>query len=108
MTFEEIEKLKQQQCPRFSDFAKDQLPMPGVKKHLDSVINREIMIVDHRIRNSTKRDGTQCLQLQFIMDGEVCVLFTGSSVLINQTKAFVDKIPFKCTISKIDKYYSFA
>ncbi len=108
MTLEEIKQLNEKNCPRFSSFAKNQMPMPGNKKHLDEVLNREITVVDFRMRRSTKRDGTDCLQLQFLLGGEICVLFTGSSVLINQIKEAQDNIPFTTTIIKIDRYYSFS
>lgn len=108
MTLEEIKQLNEKNCPKFSSFAKNQMPMPGNKKHLDEVLNREITVVDFRMRRSTKRDGTDCLQLQFLLGGEICVLFTGSSVLINQIKEAQDNIPFTTTIIKIDRYYSFS
>lgn len=108
MTIDEIKKIQEQQRPKFASFAKNQLPMPGNKKHLDAIINREITVLDYRLRRSTQRDGTECLQLQFLMDDEVCVLFTGSSVLINQIKECKDNIPFDATIVKVDRYYSFS
>ena len=108
MTLEEIKQLNEKNCPSFSSFAKNQMPMPGNKKHLDDVLNREITVVDFRMRRSTQRDGTDCLQMQFLLDGEVCVLFTGSSVLINQIKEAQENIPFTTTIIKIDRYYSFS
>ena len=108
MTIDEINQIVQESCPKFASFAKNQLPMPGNKKHLDEIINREITVLDHRIRRSTQRDGTECLQLQFLLNDEVCVLFSGSSVLINQIKECADKIPFTTTIVKIDRYYSFS
>lgn len=108
MTLDEINNLDTKSCPKFCAFAKNQLPMPGIKKRLDDILNREITVVDYRIRKSTKRDGTECLQMQFIMDGEVCVVFTGSSVLINQIKESADRIPFVTTVIKLDRYYSFS
>lgn len=108
MTIDEIKKINTSDCPSFASFAKNQLPMPGNKKHLDEIINREIMVIDYRIRRSIQRDGTDCLQLQFLLNDEICVLFSGSSVLINQIKDCADKIPFVTTIVKIDRYYSFS
>lgn len=108
MTLEEIEKIKQQQCKKFSDFAKDQLPMPGQKKRLDEILNKKITVVDYKLRRSKHRDGGECLQLQFVMDDEVFILFTGSGVLIHQIETCADKMPFECTISKVDRYYSFS
>ena len=108
MTFDEIKKLDAKSLPKFSVFAKNQLPMPGNKKRLDEILNREITVIDYRIRKSTKRDGTECLQMQFLLGDEVCVLFTGSSVLINQIKESKDNIPFNGTVVKLDRYYSFS
>ena len=108
MTFEEIQKIKQSTCPKFSEFAKEQLPMPGQKKRLDEILNKKITVVDYKIRRSKHREGGECLQLQFLMDDEVFILFTGSGVLIHQIESCADKIPFECTVSKVDRYYSFS
>ena len=108
MTLDEINNLKNLDCPRFSVFARDKLPLPGKKKRLDEILNREIIITDFRITKSKKRDGTDCLQLQFVIDGEACVAFTGSSVLSDQIQAVKSNIPFRGTIVKIDRYYSFS
>ena len=108
MTLDEIKNINKQSCSKFSSFAKNQLPMPGNKKRLDDILNREIMVVDFRIRKSNKRDGTDCLQMQFLLDDEVCVVFTGSSVLINQMKECRENIPFVTTVVKLDRYYSFS
>ena len=108
MTLDEIKNLDAKSCPRFSAFAKNQLPMPGNKRRLDDILNREITVIDYRIRKSTKRDGTECLQMQFLLGEEICVVFTGSSVLINQIKESKDNIPFSATLVKMDRYYSFS
>lgn len=110
MTLDDIENLDVAQCPCFATLAPDQLPMPGVKKRLESILNQKILVVDFRIRNSKRRVGTDCLQLQFVLDRTVCVLFTGSSVLIDQIQNAWEKHsgPFYTTIIKIDKYYSFS
>lgn len=108
MTLDEIKQLDRKDCPKFAVFAKNQIPMPGNKKHLDDIVNREITVVDFRIRKSNKRDGTECLQMQFLLGDEVCVLFTGSSVLINQIQEAKEQMPFNGTIVKIDRYYSFS
>ena len=106
MTLDEINKINDNDCPDFSDFARDQLPMPGKKKRMDEILDKKIKIVDYRIRRSKHRDGSQCLQLQFVLDGAVFVLFTGSDVLIHQIESSADKIPFYGTITKVDRYYS--
>ncbi|MBQ8294773.1 MAG: hypothetical protein IJX89_05315 [Alphaproteobacteria bacterium] len=108
MTLDEIGRLQNMDCPRFAAFARDKLPMPGTKKRLDEILNREIIVTDYRITKSKKRDGTDCLQLQFVLDGVAHVVFTGSSVLTDQIQAAQGNIPFRGTIVKIDRYYSFS
>ena len=106
MILTDIEKIKQNQFHSFAEFAKDKLPMPGDKKHLNDVLNREILLLDFRVTESKKRQDGKCLQIQFLMDDQVCVLFTGSAILLDQVKSARDKLPFRGTIVKIDKYYS--
>jgi len=110
MTLDEIEKIDKDACPSFANFAKDQLPMPGIKKRLDEILNKKILVVDFKIRDSKRRQGTECLQMQFVLNGIVCVLFSGSSVLIDQIQIAWDKNqgPFYTNVIKIDKYYSFS
>jgi len=108
MTIDEMQKLNRDKCPKFAVFARDKLPMPGDKKFMNDLLNREIIVTDFRITNSKKRNGTDCLQLQFLMDGKACVVFTGSSVLIDQIQSAKEQIPFAATIVKIDRYYSFS
>lgn len=110
MTLDEIEKFNTNECPRFSHFAREQLPMPGVKKYLNDILNREIFVTDFKITKSKRKEGTECMQFQFKLDNQVCVAFTGSAVLMDQMQSARenDKIPFVGTIVKIDKYYSFS
>lgn len=108
MTLDEIKNLDAAQFKKFSVFARDKLPMPGDKKYMNDILNRQIVVTDFRISNSKKKNGTDCLQIQFLMDGQVCVTFTGSAVLIDQIQTVRDNIPFQTTIVKIDKYYTFS
>jgi len=106
MNLADISKIDSTQCHTFADFARDKLPMPGDKKRLDEILNKEILVVDFRITDSKKRPDGKCLQIQFLMDGAVYVVFTGSVVLIDQMQSARDKLPFRGTVVKIDKYYS--
>lgn len=108
MTIDDIKKLDKSSCPKFAVFAHDKLPMPGDKKFMNDILNREITVTDFRITGSKKRNGTDCLQMQFLLGDSICVVFTGSSVLIDQIQSVKDNIPFTATIVKIDKYYSFS
>ena len=108
MTIDDINKLCAEDCPKFSNFARDKLPLPGRKRRLDEILNKNILVTDYRLNKSKKHVGAECLQLQFLVDNEVCIAFTGSVVLINQIESVKENIPFTATIVKIDKYYSFS
>lgn len=89
---------------RFSDFA-EKHRLEGSKMPIREVEGREITVTGYRVFKS-KMEG-DCMMLQFIMDDETHVLFTGSTVLAEQTEKYRDKIPFITTIRKIGRYYSF-
>ena len=108
MKINDIKNLDPEKCEAFSDFAGSKMPMPGEKKYLRQVIDKKIIVVDFRVMASKKRQNSQCLQIQFVLDGEVCVAFTGSGVLLDQIQSFEDKLPFTATIKKIDDYYTFS
>ncbi|MDR1207057.1 MAG: hypothetical protein LBK26_01435 [Rickettsiales bacterium] len=101
-------RFPMQEIPSFSDFADISPALSGTKMRIDQVLNQPIIIRGHRIIPSKKNAGEQCLHLQFEISGELCVLFTGSGVLINQCEKYADKIPFRTTIIKPDKYFSFS
>lgn len=95
---------------KFSDFAKDALPIDGSKIKLEEILNREIVVTGFKIDESKyrKSNSSECLKLQFELDKERHVLFTGSTILCEQIQKYKDEIPFITTIKKIDKYYSFS
>jgi len=84
--------------------------MDGDKLKIDDVLNKEIEIIGYRITGSQYKKGNsdKCLTLQFITDSKHHVLFTGSSVLIDQIEKYKDEIPFITTVIKIDKFYTFS
>ena len=106
MKIDDIKNIQMDQCERFCDFAQSRMPMPGTKRRIGQILDREIIIVDFRIMESKQRPNSKCLQLQFVMGDEVCVAFTGSVVLIDQIRFSKDKIPFKTVITKNDNYYT--
>lgn len=87
---------------RFSDFATEARPLDGKKVRIDDILNLEILITGHALKNSKypKNVSGLCLTIQFRLDGELCVTFTGSDVLIDQFKKYGDNIPFVATIKK--------
>ncbi|MBP3544769.1 MAG: hypothetical protein J6J82_00485 [Alphaproteobacteria bacterium] len=46
MILSDIAKINSSECHTFADFARDKLPMPGDKKRLDEILNKEILVVD--------------------------------------------------------------
>jgi hypothetical protein len=88
----------------FSDFAKETI-LDGDKISIIDVINEEVEIIGHTIKNS-KFESEKYLTLQIKRNDKKYVIFTGSNVLIDQIEKYKDEIPFVTTIRKINKYYS--
>ncbi|MDR0803875.1 MAG: hypothetical protein LBO08_02175 [Rickettsiales bacterium] len=91
----------------FSDFA-DTTHFAGKKKRIEDILDRPILVRGAKIIASKRNAGTQCLQLQFELDSELFVLFSGSAVLLDQCQKYSDKMPFHTKIIKCDKYFSFS
>lgn len=97
------------QHKRFSDFAEEPELLNGSKLKIEEILNKEILIMGFKISDSkfSKSNNPKCLTLQFELDDKKHVIFTGSSVLVNQIEKYKDEIPFLTIIEKVDKYYSF-
>jgi len=94
------------QYKKFGDFAKEESPLDGEKIQIDKIINQEILVIGYKI-NDSKYNDSKCLKLQFEIDNEKHIVFTGSNVLIDQIEKYKEEIPFLTTIKKINKYYTF-
>ncbi len=94
--------------PRFGDFATEAKLFDGNKKRIDDILNQEILIIDFKIKESKKRQGTSYATIQFRQDDTNHIAFTGSGVIISQLIKYKENLPFNTTIKKIDKYYTFA
>lgn len=94
---------------KFADFA-DEQPLDGDKIRIDEIINKEIIVTGYNINNSKYRanNSEKCLKLQINIDNKHYIIFTGSTVLIDQIKKYESHIPFITIITKIDKFYSFS
>lgn len=95
---------------KFSDFAKDEGVMDGEKTTIDDILNKEITILNYKIKDSqyNKSNSDKYLHLQIQLDDIKYILFTGSNVLIEQMEKYKDEIPFVAIIMKIDKYFTFS
>ncbi len=92
---------------RFSDFAEETTPLDGDKVKIDVILNREIMVTGFKISSSKYKENSQrCMTLQFEMEEARRVIFTGSSVMIEQVERYKNHIPFLTVIKKVDRYYT--
>ena len=94
--------------PQFSEFAEEAKHFEGDKKKIEEILNKEILILDFKIKESKQRKDTLYATIQFKLEDKIYILFTGSSVIIDQLTKYKDNIPFFTTIKKIDKYYTFS
>ena len=95
----------------FSEFAKEDLPFESEKVRVDSLLNKEIIIVKYKVRSSKYKDKCRnCATVQFKESEEDSnkVFFTGSEVLIDMLEKYKEELPFIATIRKIDRYYTFS
>lgn len=95
---------------RFGDFAQENV-MDGDKKRLDDLLNQEVKLLQVQFKGSKferKNSGNECMTMQIEMDSRRYIVFTGSSVLIDQARKYQSELPFMVTIKKIDRYYTFS
>lgn len=93
---------------KFSDFAKEETIIDGDKVKIESIIDKEIEVLGYKLTNSKYKPTEQCLTIHFKIDGETHVVFTGSSVLIEQCEQYKDEMPFFATIKRVNKHYTFS
>ena len=94
--------------PRFSDFVEELKPLDGDKKKIEEILNREVLIIDFKVKDSKKQRDSLYATIQFNIDDVNHIVFTGSNVLIDQLEQYKDHLPFYATIKKIDRYYTFS
>lgn len=96
---------------KFSDFAKDELPLQGEKIRIDEVLNKEIIVHDFRVRESKYNDNANkeyiMIQFQFVNQDIFNIFFTGSGVLNSQIVKYKNELPFQTIIKNHYKYYTF-
>ena len=92
---------------KFSDFAEEREVFDGDKKRIDDILNKEILIINFKIKDSKKRENSLYATIHIKIDGNNYVVFTGSNVLIDQLEKYKDNLPFYTAIKKIDRYYTF-
>lgn len=94
---------------QFSEFAEEVNALIGDKIKIEDVLGKEIEVKSYKISDSkfAKVGNDKVLTLQFKLDNENRILFTGSKVLLDQCEKYESEMPFCATIEKVDKFYSF-
>jgi hypothetical protein len=91
---------------KFSEIAKDDIHLAGDKMSLQDIIGKCIVVTGYKITKSKFKEDNY-VAIQFELDGEQQVTFTGAQVLIEQLKKYGEQIPFETTIKRMGKFYSF-
>lgn len=87
--------------PRINAFVGDKI---SVKK----LFNIPITVLDFKVEPSKQKAGTNLLTLQIEKSGDKRVVFTGSTVLIDQIQRVPkERFPFETTIKGDNDYYEF-
>lgn len=90
--------------------------LKGDKVKIASIFNLPILVTGWYIGPSKKKNGTECLKMQFVRDGETekHVVFTGSTVMIKQIREVEAELVkrglprmFRTVVKQIDDYYKF-
>lgn len=95
----------------FSDFATDEQVLEGDKVKIESLLNKEIIVLRYKIRDSKYSDNSKmCVTVQFCEPDNQSVkkiFFTGSTVIQDLLEKYKEQLPFKTVIKKIDRYFTF-
>ena len=100
--------MSQDEYPRFGDFAEETTPFEGDKIKIDDLLNKELLILGFKIRDSKQKPDTIYATIQLKLNDKENILFTASQVIIDQLNKYKENIPFHATIRKIDRYYTFS
>ncbi|MFN7703471.1 MAG: hypothetical protein ACK5OS_02525 [Chryseotalea sp.] len=80
----------------------------GEKIQVQKLFNLSIQVLDYKVEPSKHKKGTELLTLQIIKGNEKRIVFTGSTVLIDQIKRVPqDGFPFTTIIRGDNDYYEF-
>ena len=96
---------------RFSEFASNGGRLEGKKKKIPDILNQDIIVKAFSVKPSKYE--SNYLTIQFEQNGELFIVFTGSTILTEQLKENEDKLPFVAQIKEFSsgerrgKYYSF-
>ena len=92
---------------RFAEFAKTHVPLAGRKLKIAEVFDREIVVIGYRVGPSKYHATNPYMRLQFTLNDELCILCTGSAVLIEQVETYREELPFAAIIKQVDRFFTF-
>lgn len=83
-------------------------PFVGEKIKVEKIFNVPIKVLGFKIEPSKQKPGTDLLTIQIEKKDEKRIIFTGSTVLMDQIQRVPkDKFPFEATIVGENDYYEF-
>jgi len=87
--------------PKLKSFTGDKIP-------IKRIFNTQIKVLDYKIEPSKKKENSNLLTIQIEKQEEKRVIFTGSTVLMQQIeKVPKEKFPFETTIINDNEYFEF-
>jgi hypothetical protein len=92
----------------FAEFASEDTPLEGKKVRIGDIVGKEITVLKHKITKSKRNEGGLCLYMQFVLNEELCLLFSGSLVLQDLCDKYAGQMPFRTTVKQIDRFYTFS
>jgi hypothetical protein len=95
-----------EEYPHFSDFAEEE-PLEGNKMKLEDLLNKEVLVIGFKIKDSIQKKNTLYVTIQFRLGDETFITFTGSQVIMDQLGKYKEHLPFYATVKKINRYYTF-
>ncbi len=102
ITPDDIARLKNgdMRAPAFSDISdgNDFGAIPGRKIRVNEILGREITITGFQLAPSRKKQDSDYLTIQFLMDDELYIIWTGSVVLRRILEKYSNQLPFRATI----------
>ncbi len=72
----------------------------GRKAKIKDILGRDIIITGFQTAPSRKKADSQFITIQFLIDGELRIVWTGSVVLQRLLEKYADKLPFQAKIQK--------
>ncbi len=72
----------------------------GRKMQIKDVLGRDIVITGFQTAPSRKKQDAKCVTIQFLLDGQLRIIWTGSIVLQRLLEKYSDKLPFQAKIQR--------